>query len=90
MVFATAVAGTFSPAQSNNWHGWSLYGLCRLALAANCLTVTPRPSQAPFLCEVAKKGIQLKLQSQLGGDTKYYEATSLGATLRQQKINEAF
>ena len=58
VVFITAVVGTFSLAQSNSWHGviiWSLYGLCRLALAANRLTVVPRPSQAPFLCEVAKK-----------------------------------
>ena len=45
-------------AQSNSWRGviiWSLYGLCILARAASRFTVPPRPSQAPFPCEVAEK-----------------------------------
>ena len=41
-----------------NWRGvisWSLYGRCKLARAASRLTVPPRPSHAPFPCEVAEK-----------------------------------
>lgn len=43
---------------SNNCLGviiWSLYGLCKLAQAADLLTVPPTPSHGPLPWEVAKK-----------------------------------